>query len=178
MSEQATAARPYARAAFEVAVAGGAQQQWTDMLAFMEVVAGDPVMRALLDSPVLSRQQAADLFISVCEGQVSEQGANFIRLLAENARMHLLGEIAALYRQYRADAEGTVDAEVISASAVNEAQLASISTALKRRLGKEIRLTSRIDSSLIGGAVIRAGDLVIDGSVRGRLDKLSAALAH
>ena len=175
MSEQATAARPYARAAFEVAVAGGAQQQWTDMLAFMEVVAGDPVMRALLDSPVLSRQQAADLFISVCEGQVSEQGANFIRLLAENARMHLLGEIAALYR---ADAEGTVDAEVISASAVNEAQLASISTALKRRLGKEIRLASRIDSSLIGGAVIRAGDLVIDGSVRGRLDKLSAALAH
>ena len=178
MSDLATAARPYARAAFEVAVDGGTQQQWTDMLAFMEVVAADPVMRALLDSPVLSRQQAAELFISVCAGQVSEQGANFIRLLAENARMPLLPEIAALYRQYRADAEGTIDAEVISASHVNEAQLASIAAALKQRLGKEVRLASRTDPSLIGGAVIRAGDLVIDGSVRGRLDKLSAALAH
>ena len=178
MSDLATTARPYAHAAFDVAVAGHEEQQWTDMLAFMVAVACDPVMRTLLDSPLLSKQQVADIFISVCEGQISEQGANFIRLLAENGRVQLLPEIEALYRQYRAESEGTIDAEVVSASDVNEAQLASISGALKQRLGKEVRLVSRIDPALLGGAVIRAGDLVIDGSVRGRLDKLSAALAH
>ena len=148
------------------------------MLTFMVAVAGDPGMRALLDSPVLSKQQAGDLFVSVCEEHINERGKNFIRLLAENNRINLLPEIAALYRQYRAAAEGTIDAEVVSASEVNEAQLASISAALKRRLGKEVRLVSRTDPALIGGAVIRAGDLVIDGSVRGRLDKLSTALTH
>ena len=178
MSDLATTARPYAHAAFDVAVAGHEEQQWTDMLAFMVAVACDPAVRTLLDSPLLSKQQVADIFISVCEGQISEQGANFIRLLAENGRVQLLPEIEALYRQYRAESEGTIDAEVVSASDVNEAQLASIAGALKQRLGKEVRLVSRIDPALIGGAVIRAGDLVIDGSVRGRLDKLSAALAH
>ncbi len=178
MSDLTTTARPYGRAAFDVASAHHEPQQWADMLAFMVAVAGDPVMRALLDSPALSKQQTADLFISVCEEQLNEPGRNFIRLLAENDRISLLPEIAVLYRQYRAEAEGTIDAEVVSASEVNEAQLANISAALKRRLGKEVRLVSRIDPALIGGAVLRAGDLVIDGSVRGRLDKLSTALAH
>ena len=178
MSDLTTTARPYGRAAFDIASAHDEHQRWTDMLTFMVAVAGDPGMRALLDSPVLSKQQAADLFVSVCEEHINERGKNFIRLLAENNRINLLPEIATLYRQYRAEAEGTIDAEVVSASEVNEAQLASISAALKRRLGKEVRLVSRTDPALIGGAVIRAGDLVIDGSVRGRLDKLSTALTH
>ncbi|MCY4420659.1 MAG: F0F1 ATP synthase subunit delta [Gammaproteobacteria bacterium] len=178
MSDLTTAARPYGRAAFEVACAHQEQERWTDMLAFMVAVAGDPVMRALLDSPALSKQQAAELFISVCKEQVDERGENFIRLLAENDRIRLLPEIEALYRRYRDEAERTVNAEVVSASDVDDAQLAHIREALKLRLGKEVHLVSRIDPALIGGAVIHAGDLVIDGSVRGRLDKLSTALAH
>lgn len=178
MSELTTAARPYARAAFDVAKANGEQEKWTEMLTFMAAVVYDPTMRAVLDSPRLSQQQAADLFISVCEEQINERGKNFIKLLTENDRITLLPEIAALYQHYRADAEGTIDAEVISASKINKSQLSKIAAALKKRLGKEVRLTSRIDAALIGGAVIRAGDLVIDGSVRGRLDKLSTALTH
>lgn len=178
MSELTTIARPYARAAFDIAQANSEQQQWTEMLAVMAAVAYDPTMRALLDSPRLSQQQTADLFISVCEEQINERAKNFIKLLAENDRITLLPEIAALYQHYRADAEGTVDAEVISASDINESQLTSIAASLTQRLGKKVRLTSRIDEALIGGAVIRAGDLVIDGSVRGRLNKLSTALTH
>lgn len=178
MSELTTAARPYARAAFDVAKANSEQEKWTEMLTFMAAVAYDPTMRALLDSPKLSQQQAADLFISVCEEQINQRGKNFIKLLAENDRITLLPEIAALYQHYRADAEGTVDAEVISADEVSESQLTKIAASLKQRLGKEVRLTSRIDESLIGGAIVRAGDLVIDGSVRGRLNKLSTALTH
>lgn len=178
MSDLTTAARPYARAAFDAACAHQEQESWSEMLAFMVAVACDPTLRAVLDSPALSRQQAAELLISVCEARLNERARNFIRLLAENDRIRLLPDIEILFRRYRAEAEGTVNAEVISASEVDDAQLAHITQALRQRLGKEVQLVSRTDPALIGGAVIRAGDLVIDGSVRGRLDKLSTALAH
>ncbi len=178
MSELTTAARPYARAAFDIANAHGEQQKWTDMLGFMAAVANDPTMLAVLDSPRLSQGQSAEMFIKVCEDKIDQRGKNFIKLLAENDRIKLLPEITALYEHYRAEAEGTVDAEVISAQEVSEAQLAKIAASLKTRLGKEVRLTSKVDASLIGGAIIRAGDMVIDGSVSGRLDKLSTTLVN
>jgi len=178
MSEFITAARPYARAAFDVATANNEKEKWTEMLNFMAMVAHDSTMRAVLDSPKLSQQQTADVFITVCNEHVNEGGKNFINLLAENDRITLLPEIAALFQHYRAESEGTVEAEVISASEINDSQMNNIAASLKRRLGKDVRLTSRIDESLIGGAIIRAGDLVIDGSVRGQLDKLSTALTN
>jgi F-type H+-transporting ATPase subunit delta len=178
MSEFTTAARPYARAAFDIANAHGELQLWTDMLAFMAAVAHDPTMIAVLDSPGLSQSQSAEMFISVCEGKIDHRAKNFINLLAENDRVKLLPEITALYEHYRAEAEGTIDAEVISASEVSESQLAKIAAALKTRLGKQVRITSKLDPSLIGGAIIRAGDMVIDGSLSGRLVKLSTSLTH
>ena len=178
MSELTTTARPYARAAFDIANTHGEQQQWSEMLGFMAAVAHDPTMIALLDSPGLSQSQSAEIFISVCEEKLDQRGKNFIKLLAENDRIKLLPEITALYEHYRAEAEGTIDAEVISASEVSDTQLAKIAAALKTRLGKEVRVTSKIDTTLIGGAIIRAGDMVIDGSLSGRLDKLSTTLTN
>lgn len=178
MSELTTAARPYARAAFDIANTHGEQQQWTDMLGFMAAIAHDPTMTALLDSPGLSQTQAADMFISVCEDKIDARAKNFVKLLSENDRIKLLPEITALYEHYRAEAEGSIDAEVISAQEMNEAQLAKIAASLKTRLGKDVRLTSKVDASLIGGAIVRAGDLVIDGTVSGRLEKLSTSLVN
>jgi len=178
MSELTTAARPYARAAFDIATKHSEQQQWTDMLAFIAAVAYDPTMTALLDSPGLSQTQSAEMFITVCEDKVDQRGKNFIKLLAENDRIKLLPEIAALYEHYRAEAEGSIDAEVISASETSDAQLEKIAAALKTRLGKEVRITSKVDPTLIGGAIIRAGDMVIDGSVSGRLTKLTTTLTN
>lgn len=178
MSELTTAARPYARAAFDIANSHGEQQQWTEMLSFMAAIAHDPTMSAVLDSPGLSQAQSAEMFIKVCEDKVDQRAKNFIKLLAENDRITLLPEIAALYEHYRAEAEGSIEAEVISATEASEAQLAKIAAALKARLGKEVRVTSKVDPTLIGGAVIRAGDMVIDGSLSGRLTKLSTSIAN
>jgi len=178
MSELTTAARPYARAAFDIANTHGEQQQWTDMLSFMAAVSHDPTMTALLDSPGLSQAQAAEMFVSVCEDKIDQRAKNFVKLLAENDRIKLLPEITALYEHYRAEAEGSIDAEVISAQEMNEAQLAKIAASLKARLGKDVRLSSKVDASLIGGAIVRAGDLVIDGTVSGRLEKLSTTLVN
>jgi F-type H+-transporting ATPase subunit delta len=178
MSELTTLARPYAKAVFEVAQAAGDLARWSDQLGFMAAVAHDPAVRVVLDSPRLTREAAAQTFIQVCEGHIDDQGRNLVRLLADNGRLTLLPEVAALYEVLRAGAEGKVEAHVVSARPVSEKQKAGIATALKKRLGREVELVCEVDENLIGGAVIRAGDLVIDGSLRGRLEKMAASLSR
>lgn len=178
MSELITAARPYARAAFDVASENGAIDQWTEMLNLCAAVAHDSTMKAVLDNPNLNWQQSADLFNEICAEHLDARGKNFIKLLAENDRLALLPEIAALYQFYRAQAQGTVDAELVSAQEVSADQVNSIAESLSKRLGKKVSLTTSIDETLIGGAIVRAGDMVIDGSIRGRLEKLSNTLAN
>ena len=178
MSELTTAARPYARAAFATASEHNEVEQWSSMLNFCAAVAHDSAMKALLDNPRLSWQQEAELIETVCADQLNDRGRNFIKLLAQQGRLELLTEITALFQHYNAEATSTVEAELISAQQVNEDQVDSIAKSLSTRLGKKVTLTTRIDESLIGGAIIRAGDMVIDGSLRGRLDKLSTALVN
>jgi len=156
----------------------GDYDRWSQMLSFMAAVAHDGELRRVLDSPRLSEEQAAEMFIAVCEDHIDDQGRNFIRLLAENRRLPLLPEITALFEFLRREAEGEIDAEVVSAQEISDEQKKAIAKALKERLGREVNLTTRTDEALLGGAVIRAGDLVIDGSIRGRLNRLSLALAH
>lgn len=178
MSELITAARPYARAAFAYASDNSAVTEWAEMLSFCAAVSEDATMKAALDQPTLNRQQKGDLFNQVCVDKLNDQGKKFIKMLAENDRIALLPDIAVLFHHYQSDAEGVIDAELISALDVSDQQVQAIAASLTKRLGKKVSLTTKIDGSLIGGAVIRAGDMVIDGSVRGRLEKLSNALSN
>lgn len=178
MSELTTAARPYARAAFAFAAEIGAVPQWAEMLSFCSAVAEDDTMKQALDQPELNRQQKGDLFNQVCADKLTDQGKNFIKLLAENDRISLMPDIAVLFHHYQTEAEGSIDAELISALEVSDQQVQAIAASLAKRLGKKVSLTTKLDQSLIGGAVIRAGDMVIDGSVKGRLEKLSNTLSN
>ncbi len=178
MAETTTIARPYAQAAFELARAENALPVWSEMLNLAAAVAHDPQLTALLGSPRIARSQLADLFMSVCGDRLTAQGKNFIRLLAENRRLDVMTEIAALFQVMRAEAEGVLEATMISAQPVTDAQRLQITAALKARLNREITLSVSTDASLLGGAIIRAGDLVIDGSARGKLAKLAVALNH
>jgi F-type H+-transporting ATPase subunit delta len=176
MAETTTVARPYAQAVFKLARDAGDFRQWSDMLAAAATVAQDPTMLALIDSPRAAHGQLAKLFTDVCGERLNDSGRNLIRLLAQNRRLALLSVIGELYEQMRAEAEGSVDAELIAAMDVDAAAREKITQALKARLKREVTLTFKVDPALLGGAVIRAGDLVIDGSVRGRLQKLASAL--
>ena len=178
MSELTTAARPYAKAAFQVAKDGDALATWSQQLGFMALVAEDAQMRAVLDSPRLTRQTMAEAFLAVCADHVDASGQNFVHLLAENARLRLLPEISRLFELLKAEAEKKVEAQVTSAQEVSAAQQKAIASALKQRLGREVALKCVVDDSLIGGAIVRAGDLVIDGSVRGRLRRLASSLSR
>jgi ATP synthase, F1 delta subunit len=148
------------------------------MLTFAAAVAQDPTMAGLIGSPRLKPDALADLFLSICEEHLDPKGHNFIRVLAANRRMLLLPAIAALYDELKARAEGTIEARLISAFQVTEEQQAHLASALKARLGREVSLTCEIDQALLGGAVIHAGDLVVDGSVRGELLRLAGALGR
>lgn len=176
MSELITVARPYAQAAFDLARETGALSRWSDSLAFAAAVAADESMADAVENPALTVEQRAELFISVCADYLDDNGRNFIRLLAENGRLPALPEIAGLYEKLRSEEEGSIEARVISARPLNDAQQAEIIAALKRRFAREITLQCETDESMLGGAIIRAGDTVIDGSMRGRLEKFATAL--
>jgi len=169
MAEALTIARPYAKAAFETAQATQQLAAWSRMLAAAAAGVGEPAVQTL---------QIARIFIELVGQELGDSGANFIRLLAENRRLGLLPVIAQVFAQLRADAERTIEASVISASPLGDEERAALARALKQRLNREVTLQCETDSRLIGGAVIRAGDLVIDGSVRSKLERLGLALAR
>jgi F-type H+-transporting ATPase subunit delta len=178
MAEKTTIARPYARAVFELARDKGKLTQWSEALAFAALVVRDPNMAALIASPRIAKDQAAGMLIDVVGERLDADMRNLVWVLAENRRLALLPEIAALYEQHRAEAEGTVEVHLTSATPVSEAQRARIADALKAKLRRAVNLQCDTDESLLGGAIIRAGDLVIDGSVRGKLSRLAAALGR
>ena len=178
MAEILTIARPYAHAAFLFADSHQALKEWSGMLEFLAVVAADPEMTELIENPRMTETQIAELFIGIGADRLDDNCHNFIRLLAENRRLKLLPEIAALFEIQRRDAEKSIRAELITAFPVTAAQQAAVTAALKQRLGREIELECITDATLLGGAIIRAGDLVIDGSVLGKLERLGNSLSH
>ena len=178
MAEAITVARPYAQAAFLFANEHNNLKDWSEMLSLLAAVANDASMAEVIDSPNLTETQLADIIIQVAGEYLNKQGANFIRVLAANRRLILLPEIAALFEVQRREAEGTVQAEMVTAYPASESQQAEVIASLRKRLGREIELSCATDSDLLGGAIIRAGDLVIDGSVRGKLERLGVALNH
>lgn len=175
MSQALTLARPYARAAFSLARDAGALPAWSDALAFAARMAADPQVAALLGNPKLTQ---ADVNTLLAPQAANETFGNFLGLLFENRRLSLLPEIAGLYDELRFEAERVVKAKVTSAVALPAAELDTIKAALKKRFGRDVEVETAVDDSLIGGAVIAAGDVVIDGSIRGKLHRLDAALTH
>ena len=176
MAELSTLARPYAKAAFEVALQDSALDSWSSMLGVSAAVASGESVNALLTDPSLTSERVAQTIIDILGDALEAKGQNFIRLLAENKRLVLLPEISELFDTLKANQQQSVDVEITTAFEVSSEVSDKLASALKDRLQRDIRLATSVDSSLIGGAVIRAGDTVIDSSVRGKLKKLAEAM--
>jgi F-type H+-transporting ATPase subunit delta len=176
MAEKSTIARPYAQAAFDIAKEKGDLKGWSEMLQLLAVVASDALMQDMISNPAIETSKVIDVMVGVAGDNLNDAGKNFLNVLAENKRLNVLPEIAELYEQHRAEAEKTVEAEITSAFPLSDAQKQQLIEALKSRLGREISLVSKTDENIIGGAIVRAGDLVIDGSVSSQLDKLGNSL--
>ncbi len=181
MSDFETAARPYAKAVFELASEAGELQDWNNRLQAAGVIASDAGMIALFESPSILATQLAEIFLSVYSGvseapQASIEFKNLIGLLAENGRLASLPAIAVALESLKQEAEGKIEVQVTSARELSDKQQQDIASSLVKKLGKEVSIATTVDESLIAGAIIQAGDMVIDGSARGRLDKLTIAL--
>lgn len=175
MSELTTVARPYARAAFNYAVEQGAIENWHEMLAFAAEVAVQEDVNRFLQSAA-HRDRTTEVFIGVCGEQLNEKGQNLVKVMASNDRLSALPEVARLFAELRAEYDKEVTVEVTSATELSAAEQANISAALEKRLARKVKLNCSVDSSAIGGLLIEAGDLVIDGTLRSKLARLANTL--
>ena len=176
MADRLTIARPYARAAFGEARSDQLLAAWSEALAVGAQVVTDPRVQALLGNPHVTPEQLAQLVIGIAAAKLGAHGENFVRTLAANRRLGYLPEIAQLFDTLKDAAEGVADVTLTSAAAPNDAQKQRIVASLERRLQRKVRLHCETDPALIGGAVLRSGDLVIDGSLRTRLERIAYAL--
>lgn len=177
MVENATAARPYATAVFELAQETGRIAQWADALALLSLITSDPALRRLSASPKVSRAQLQELVFEIGGDALSGLSRNLVKTLIQAGRLQCAPDIRALFERMRAAAEGKIEAQAMAAYELDQGQQDAIAAALAARLGKRVELSASVDESLIGGVVIRAGDLVIDASLQGRLAGLRNQLA-
>ncbi|MEZ5594916.1 MAG: F0F1 ATP synthase subunit delta [Pseudomonadales bacterium] len=176
MAELSTVGRPYANAIFRLAKQGSQLGEWSRMLAVIAATADDPRVKLFLDSPETPNAVKAQRLGDICGEEVDDRGRRFLRVLAENDRLDLIAAVREQFEELKAQEEKILEVEVVSAFPVSSAEEQSLKQALERKYEKDVVLASRVDTSLIGGAIIRAGDTVIDGSLRGKLDKLAENL--
>lgn len=175
MAELQTIARPYAEAAFKLALEAGKLQGWSDALARLATVAGNDTARSLITSPSVSHRKVADTLSEVA-GQLDDEQKRFVRVLTDNERLPALAEISVLFNDLRNAHEGVLEAHVQSAFPLVDKQIKDITQLLSQRYGKQIKVDVQVDPALIGGVSIRVGDEVIDASVRGKLAHMAGAL--
>jgi F-type H+-transporting ATPase subunit delta len=176
MAEIATIARPYAEALFRVAQ-GGNLQAWSVLVSEMAQVAAVPELTALAANPRVTDEQVATTFMSVLKSPLSEEAKNFINALIENGRLSALPEIGVQFQILKNAQQGSADAEIVSAFAMTDAQVAELVASLQKKFGRKLNPTVTVDQSLIGGVRVVVGDEVLDTSVRAKLQQMQIALA-
>jgi F-type H+-transporting ATPase subunit delta len=176
MAEIVTVARPYAEAAFRLAKEQGQLTAWFDALSSLATVVENEEVSALIDNPKVSAAQLEALFFGIVGDKVSAEVKNFVQLLVANKRLALLPEIARQFEQLKLEAEQSVDADIVSAYPLSDAQVADIGTQLQKRFGRQVRAQVTVDPDLMGGVRITVGDVVIDASVRGKLQAMAVEL--
>jgi F-type H+-transporting ATPase subunit delta len=180
MAEKSTIARPYAEAIFDIAQTSGQLKEWSVLLQTVALITADAGMKNIIGNTSVNKGQLAQLIVDIAgsgkKSAMTDQGHNLIRLLTDNRRLDVVAEITEQFETLKAEAEKTVEAEIVSAQEVSATQQKLIAQKLKARLGREVSLKCTVDESLMGGAIIKAGDMVIDGSVSSQLNKLSVEL--
>ncbi|MGH1426922.1 MAG: F0F1 ATP synthase subunit delta [Arenicella sp.] len=177
MADNASIARPYAKAVFDLATESSNQDDWSLVLESLANIAQDEEFGKAVNSPQVKPEQLEELILGVLGKKLPEGGDNFVKLLTQNGRLESLPDVQQQYALLLAESRKSIEAEVLTARPLSADQKSSLTDALQSRLGVSVALVETVDESLIGGAIVKAGDLVIDGSARGRVEKLAIALS-
>jgi F-type H+-transporting ATPase subunit delta len=178
MAEIATIARPYAEAAFRLALENRSLERWSEMLALLEAVANDPDVSSRIGDPNFDDRALESVILGSLGERLDGHGRNFAQMLVQNGRLDAVSQIKTLYEELRREQEGVLDAKIISALPIGDEQVRPLVAALEKKYGRKVNAQLEVDPELIGGARIVVGDKVIDATVRGRLDAMRAALIH
>ena len=176
MAELRTIARPYAKAAFQVAVEKQALDSWSLQLSSLAAVSADDAIAKLIATPSIAADRKASTLVSLLGDDADSAVKNFVAVLAENHRLDLLRTVHELFEELKADRERSVDVNIVSAFPLEGDAASKLGDALKVKLSREVNVETSVDKTLLGGVLIKAGDVVIDGSVRGRLAKLAETM--
>lgn len=176
MAELTTLARPYAKAAFEYADANDALSSWSEMLQDLAAVVANEKVAKMLSNPAATSEQNASALLDIMGDSLDGKAKNFVKNISANKRIDLLGEVSALFELLKAQREQILDVDITSAYDLTEDEQKNLAEALGKNLNRQVTLTCDTDASLIGGALIHAGDTFIDGTVRGRIAKLADAM--
>ncbi len=176
MSELSTLARPYAAAVFKRASESGSTEQWSQMLKFIAAVVKDNGVATIIENPKVSQERLIQLLLDICQGHLNQEGENLVKILVQNDRLALAPQISSLYETHKAEMEGYVDVDVTTAYAFTKEEQKKFTSALEKTLAKKVRISVNVDKSLIGGFLAKAGDRVIDGSIKGRLQHMQKTL--
>ena len=176
MSSLTTLARPYAKAAFELGQTDGNLAGWDDMLSAVSTITGDANMASWLQSPHSKPGKAVEIITEAMGDEVDPRFQGYLGVLADNDRLLICSEISRLYQQLRQLAEKRLEVRVVSATPLQESQAERMRSALATRFDRDITISNEVDPEVLGGAIIYAGDQVIDGSLVGRLKRLEASL--
>lgn len=178
MTDFTTAARPYANAVYDTASESNSLDSWGDALSNLAAVISDAQMSDLLERPDLGKAEKGELILKVLGDKLTDKQQNLVRLMAENNRLKLMPDVLAQFEVARAKAENKIEAEVSSAFELSAEQLSELVNTLKNKLGSDVTVTTAIDESLIGGVIIKAGDTIIDASMKSQLDSLALSLGR
>lgn len=176
MAELTTLARPYAEAAYQRAKQTNSVKEWSDVLSFLSALAQDRDLSAIIDNPRVGRDELTQLLLDIGQGIIQDEAKNLLKLLITNGKLNLLPKIAALYEEHKAEDEGYVNVDLYSAYALTKAEQSKYSAMLEKQFNKKVNVVVSVDKSLIGGILAKAGDKVIDGSIRGQIHQLAKRL--
>jgi F-type H+-transporting ATPase subunit delta len=176
MAETRTIARPYAEAVFKLAKTSGTLPAWSEMLQLLAAIATDEQIKVLIGNPKVPPRRLGELLLGICGDKLTDEGRNFVLLLAENSRVEVLPEVSEMFEQLKTRHDGVLDAKVTSAFAMSDAQLKDLVADLEARFKRKIEAKVSIDPELIGGVKVEVGDEVLDASVRAKLEAMAVAL--
>jgi len=176
MAELSTLARPYAEASFKRAKETGSVQNWSETLVFLSAIAQNQELSAIVDNPRVGKEKITELLLDICQDQIHSEAANLLKLLIENRKLKLLPTISALFEEHRAVDEGYINVNIYSAFPLTKAELSKYNAMLEKQLKKKVIAVITVDKSLLGGVLAKAGDKVIDGTIRGQIHQLAKRL--
>ncbi|MCK5717283.1 MAG: F0F1 ATP synthase subunit delta [Thiomargarita sp.] len=178
MAELATLARPYAKAVFDLAIEMDNFDEWADNLNFLAIIMKDPTMAAVISNPQVTKKTLTHILLEVCEGQVGEMGTNLLKILLEHDRLAAIPQLVLQYEALKAQHQGYITVDIATPYPLEPLQTQELETVLQKRLGKAVNISTTLDKSLLGGCLIRAGNEVIDVSIKGHLQQLAVELRH